>query len=62
MKTQQEIEKELKVTEGKLTSAKHLYASMGEAKSSPLVIQSTKKTMNRLFGEIKVLKWVLDKK
>lgn len=61
MKTQKEIEKELKLTEGKLTSAKQLYSSMGETKNSPLVIQSTRKTMNRLFGEIKILKWVLDK-
>jgi len=62
MKTQKEIEKELKVTEGKLMAAKQLYTSMGETKKSPLVIQSTRKTIDRLLGEIKTLKWVLDKK
>jgi len=62
MKTQKEIENELKVTEGRLISAKQLYASMGETKKSPLVIQATKKTIDKLLSEIKTLKWVLDKK
>lgn len=61
MKTQKEIEVQITDLSLKLHNAREFYAHAGEARQKPIFVNASKKTMDRLLGEIKSLKWVLGK-